>query len=289
MFSLENLGLALVDGLVNGSVMAFIALGLAIVFGIMNVVNLTHGELYMLGAMISWLLVHASLPYVSALIVAPLLVGGLAVAINMLVLQRFGHEPGQTVLATFGLLLILQQVGLAILGPAPRSIPPPFNPIVEFSGFSYSGFKLLAGALSIVACILVWIFVERSRLGPLLRAVQENRLMAESLGINTGRVFMVGFALAGILVGLAGALTSPFRQIHFLMGFDALAISFVVVVLGGVGRIGGVIAAGLALGLLESLTALFFAPTMARVLTLTLALIYIVARRLGSVRGVWRY
>ncbi|GBC70381.1 High-affinity branched-chain amino acid transport system permease protein LivH [Candidatus Calditenuaceae archaeon HR02] len=289
MFPSENLGLAVVDGLVNGSVIAFIALGLAIVFGIMNVVNLTHGELYMFGAMISWLLVQAALPYASALVVAPLLVGGLAVVINMLILQRFEHEPGQTVLATFGLLLIMQQVGLAVLGPAPRSIPPPFNPIIEFSGFSYSGFKLLAGMISLAASLLVWIGVERSRIGPLLRAAQENRLMAESLGINTSRVFMIGFVLAGSLVGLAGALTSPFRQIHFLMGFDALAMSFVVVVLGGVGRIGGTIAAGVALGLLESLAALFLAPTVARVLTLTLALIYIVARRLGSVKGVWRY
>jgi branched-chain amino acid transport system permease protein len=289
LLPLEHLGLAVVDGLVNGSVMAFIALGLAIVFGIMNVVNLTHGELYMLGAMISWLMVQAALPYASALVAAPLLVGGLAVAINMFILQRFGHEPGQTVLATFGLLLILQQLGLAILGPAPRSISPPFNPIIEFSGFSYSGFKLFAGLFSLMACLLVWLGVERSRIGPLLRAAQENRLMAESLGIDTSKVFLIGFALAGSLVGFAGALTSPFRQIHFLMGFDALAVSFVVVVLGGVGRIGGTIAAGVGLGLLESLAALFLAPTVARVLTLTLALIYVVARRLGSIRGVWRY
>lgn len=289
MFPLEHLGLALFDGLVNGSVMAFIALGLTIVFGIMNVVNLTHGELYMLGALTCWLLVQSMLPYASALIVAPLVSGGVAVIINMLILQRFGHEPGQTILATFGLLLILQQVALAIMGPAPRSVQAPFNPVIELAGFSYSGFKLVAGLVSISISLLVWLVVEGSRLGSLLRASQENRMMAESLGINTNRVFMVGFALAGALVGFAGALTSPFRQIHFLMGFDALAMSFVVVVLGGVGRVGGTITAGLALGLLESLTALLLTPTLARVLTVALALLYIVARRLGAPRGGWRY
>ncbi|MCS7145996.1 MAG: branched-chain amino acid ABC transporter permease [Nitrososphaerota archaeon] len=289
MTSLENLGLALLDGLVTGSVMALVALGLTIVFGIMNIANLTHGELYMLGAMTSWLLFQAALPFASALLLAPLLTAAVAVAINVLILQRFGHEPGQTILATFGLLLILQQTALGILGPAPRSVPAPLNPILEFSGFSYSGFNLLAGLACLLLALLVWVLVERSRLGLLLRAAQENRLMAESLAIDTGRVILIGFALSGGLAGLAGALTSPIRQIHFLMGLDALVVSFVVVVLGGVGRIGGTIAAGLALGLLESLTALLLAPTLARVLTLALALSYIIARRLGVARGVWRY
>lgn len=260
--------------------MALIALGLAIVFGLMNIVNLVHGELYMLGAVSSWLIFRAAQSYLYGLILAPFLTACVAVAINLLILQRVGHEPGRTILATFGLILIFQQLALLILGPAPQSIPAPIATIIELPGFSYSGFNLIVGVAALSISLIVWLAVERTRLGPLLKAAQENRLMAESLGIDTKRIIMMGFALAGGLAGLAGALFSPVRQIHFLMGFDALATSFVVVVLGGVGRVGGTIAAGLALGLLESLAAILLAPTLARVLTLALATAYIVARRL---------
>jgi len=285
LIQLEYLGLAILDGLVNGFSIALIASGLTIVFGIINIVNLAHGELYMLGALVSWVLVSAGLGYGSALIVAPLVVSGMAVLLNMLILQRFGHEPGPTMLATFGILLIIQQAGLAILGPAPRAISPPFNPPVEVGGFSYSGFKLFIGLASLATCLLVSVIFDKSRLGTLLRAVQENRLMVGSLGIDAGRVIMIGFALAGGLAGLAGALNSPVRQIHFLMGFDALVASFVVVVLGGMGSLRGTLTAAVALGLLESLTALFLAPTASRVVSMLIALSYVAVRRLGQAGG----
>lgn len=285
MFQPEHLGLAILDGLVNGFAIALIASGLTIVFGVMKIVNLTHGELYMLGALVSWLLTVTGLGYASALIVAPLAVGGVAVLINMLILQRFGHGPGPTILATFGLLLVIQQAGLAILGPAPRSLSPPFRAIVELAGFSYSGFKLVIGLTSLLGCLIAWLIVERSQLGTLLKAVQENRLMAESLGIASERIIMIGFAIAGALAGLAGALNAPVRQIHFLMGFEALVTSFIVVVLGGVGSLRGTVAAAVALGLLESFTALLLAPTAARILSTAIALTYIVFRRLGVAGG----
>jgi len=285
LIPLEHLALAIVDGLVMGCVATLIALGLSIVFGVMGVINLVHGELYTLGAMTAWLLTYAALPFASSLVAAPLLSASLAVAINMFILQRLGHEPGRTILATFGLLLILQQISLAVMGPAPRSVPPPINVAIEFPGFGYSGYSLAVGVASLIIALVTWLSVGRSRLGLILRAVQENRPAAEALGIDTGKVMVLGFALSGALAGLAGAMAAPMRQVHFLMGIEALTDSLVVVVLGGVGSLGGTVAAGLVLGLLEGLTALFFEPTLARVISLALAINYLAIRRLGIAGG----
>jgi branched-chain amino acid transport system permease protein len=278
--ALEYLPLALLDGVVSGLMLALVALGLSLAFGVMRIVNVAHGEFYMLGAVACLLAVKGGLGFWVGLLAAPLLVGALAFVVDISVLRRLEYGLASTIIATFGTLLVLQQAALAVIGPAPSSIEPPLNLLLSFWGFSYSGYKLLVASASLGAAIAVWLLIRSSKLGLKMRAVQQNRELAEALGINSGRVMTVGFVVSGVLAGLAGAMTAPVRQVHFLMGLDALIWSFLVVVVGGVGRVGGTVAAAVGIGLLEGIAALLLSPTLSRVLSLSLVLAYVAVRRL---------
>jgi branched-chain amino acid transport system permease protein len=278
--ALEYLPLALLDGVVSGLMLALVALGLSLAFGVMRIVNVAHGEFYMLGAVACLLAVKGGLGFWVGLLAAPLLVGALAFVVDISVLRRLEYGLASTIIATFGILLVLQQAALAVIGPAPSSIEPPLNLLLSFWGFSYSGYKLLVASASLGAAIAVWLLIRSSKLGLMMRAVQQNRELAEALGIDSGRVMTVGFVVSGVLAGLAGAMTAPVRQVHFLMGLDALIWSFLVVVVGGVGRVGGTVAAAVGIGLLEGIAALLLSPTLSRVLSLSLVLAYVAVRRL---------
>jgi branched-chain amino acid transport system permease protein len=278
--ALEYLPLALLNGVVSGLMLALVALGLSLAFGVMRIVNVAHGEFYMLGAVACLLAVKGGLGFWVGLLAAPLLVGALAFVVDISVLRRLEYGLASTIIATFGTLLVLQQAALAVIGPAPSSIEPPLNLLLSFWGFSYSGYKLLVASASLGAAIAVWLLIRSSKLGLKMRAVQQNRELAEALGIDSGRVMTVGFVVSGVLAGLAGAMTAPVRQVHFLMGLDALIWSFLVVVVGGVGRVGGTVAAAVGIGLLEGIAALLLSPTLSRVLSLSLVLAYVAVRRL---------
>jgi branched-chain amino acid transport system permease protein len=278
--ALEYLPLALLDGVVSGLMLALVALGLSLAFGVMRIVNVAHGEFYMLGAVACLLTVKGGLGFWVGLLAAPLLVGALAFVVDISVLRRLEYGLASTIIATFGILLVLQQAALAVIGPAPSSIEPPLNLLLSFWGFSYSGYKLLVASASLGAAIAVWLLIRSSKLGLKMRAVQQNRELAEALGIDSGRVMTVVFVVSGVLAGLAGAMTAPVRQVHFLMGLDALIWSFLVVVVGGVGRVGGTVAAAVGIGLLEGIAALLLSPTLSRVLSLSLVLAYVAVRRL---------
>jgi branched-chain amino acid transport system permease protein len=279
--ALEYLPLALLDGLASGLILALVALGLSLAFGVMKIVNLAHGEFYMLGAVVCFLAARSGLGFWAGVLIAPLAVGLLALAVDLALLRRLEYRLSPTIVATFGLLLVLQQAALAIIGPAPRSVDPPLSLQLVFQGFSYSGYKILAAASATAVALGAWGLVALSDTGLRMRAVQQNRSLAEALGIDSGRLMTLGLMLSGALAGLAGALTAPVRQVHFLMGLDALVWSFLVVVLGGVGRIWGTVAAAVGLGILESLAALFFAPTLSRVVSMLVVLAYLAARRLS--------
>ncbi len=280
MTALEYLPLALLDGVVSGLMLALVALGLSLAFGVMRIVNLAHGEFYMMGAAACLLAVRGGLGFWAGLLAAALLGGALAVLVDVSVLRRLEYGLAPTIIATFGILLVLQQVALAVIGPAPSSVEPPLSFLLSLWGISYSGYKLLVAAASLGAALAVWLMIRSSELGLKMRAVQQNRGLAEALGIDSGRVMTVGFVVSGVLAGLAGAMTAPIRQVHFLMGLDALIWSFLVVVVGGVGRVGGTVAAAVGIGLLESFTALLLPPTLSRVLSLALVLAYVAVRRL---------
>jgi branched-chain amino acid transport system permease protein len=277
-----HLFLALLEGLVGAAVLALTALGLSLVFGVMRIVNVAHGEFFMLGAVAAWFVAslvpeHPAFGFLLALIASPLLVGGVAAAAERLVLKRLDYNPEATIVATIGLLYIIQQLVLTFYGSDARPVQPPVNFRVVFPWFGYSGYKLVVVAASLALIAAMWFVMTRTRFGLVMRATQYDRETAQAFGIPVGRVYAAVFALGAMLAAVAAVLIVPIKQAHYLMGLDPLLLSFIVVIIGGLGSIKGTLAAAAAIGISDGVISVFFSPTLAKILaTLLVALVLVV-------------
>lgn len=284
--------LALLEGLVSASVLALTASGLSLVFGIMRVVNVAHGEFFMLGAVIAWFVSHwvggpPAVAFVLALGVAPLVVGGIAALADTLVLKRLNYEPEATIVATIGLLYILQQGALSLFGPNAQPVPAPFDLRLQLIGFGYSGYKLAVIAAAVVILLGLWLILTHTRIGLVMRATQIDRNTARAFGINVDRVYAMIFAMGAGLAAIAAVLIVPIQQAHYLMGADPLLLSFSVVIIGGLGSLRGTVVAALLIGMVDQVIPIFlpvvlpdygayFTPTLAKILaTLVVALVLV--------------
>jgi branched-chain amino acid transport system permease protein len=275
-----HLFLALLEGTVGALVLALTALGLSLVFGVMRIVNVAHGEFFMLGAVVTWFVATATGSFLLALLAAPAVVAAVAILADRLVLRRIGYEPESTIVATIGLLYILQQLVLTTYGPYARPVTPPVYFRVEFPGFGYSGYKLVVAAVAIVLLGATWLALSRTRLGLYMRATQQDREIAQAFAVPVNRVYTLAFGVGAGLAAVAGALIVPVQQAHYLMGLDALLLSFVVVILGGLGSLRGTLVAALLVGLSDGVISVFFSPTLAKIIaTLLVALVLAVRGR----------
>jgi len=280
--SLEGqLFLALLEGAVSGLVLALMALGLSLVFGVMRIVNVAHGEFYMLGAVLAWYVATTTHSFLVAILVAPLVVGGVALAVDRLVLRPIRYAPEATIVATIGLLYILQQLVLSLYGPYARSIAPPVYFRIDFPWFGYSGYKIVVAALAALLLAATWLLVTRTRLGLYMRATQQDRETAQAFGVPVERIYAAAFALGAVLAALAGVLVLPIQQAHYLMGLDPLLLSFMVVIIGGLGSLKGTLAAAILIGLVDGLVSVFFTPTLARIVASILVALVLVLRTEG--------
>lgn len=273
--------LAVLEGTVSAFVLALTALGLSLVFGVMRVVNVAHGELFMLGAVIAWWVSQmAGDPlsgFLLALIIGPLLVGAIAIAANWAILKRVDYNPEATIVATIGLLYIIQQSVLILYGPDARAVEPPFYFRVQFPWFGYSGYKLIVAGLSAVLLLATWYLLKKTRLGLYMRATQYDQETAQAFGVPVRRVYAAVFALGGGLAALAGVMVVPIQQAHYLMGHDPLLLSFIVVIIGGLGSLRGTLIAAFVIGISDGVISVFFSPTLAKILaTLLVALVLVV-------------
>lgn len=273
--------LALMEGMVTAAVLALAASGLSLVFGVMRVVNVAHGEFYMLGAIIAWF-VAATVPgpawlaFVAALVIAPALVAALAALADQLVLKRLNYDPEATIVATIGLLYMIQQAALTIYGPDARPVAAPFTLRLQLPWFGYSGYKLFVVAAAGAVLLGLWLMMTRTRAGLVMRATQVDRDVARAFGIDVDRVYMGVFALGAALAAVAAVLVVPISQAHYLMGHDPLLLSFIVVIIGGLGSLRGTLAAALVIGLSDGVISMFFSPTLAKILaTLAVALVLV--------------
>ena len=243
-----HLLLAMLEGLVTAAVLALTALGLSLVFGVMRIVNVAHGEFFMLGAVLAWAVAsllpgHPALGFLAALVVSPLVVGAIALAAERLILRRLDYDPEATIVATIGLLYIIQQAALTFYGPEARPVEPPFSVRVLLPWFGYSGYKLAVIAASALLMRATWLVLTRTRLGLVMRATQYDRETAQAFGIP-GRAGLCGvFALGAMLAAVAAVLVVPIQQAHYLMGLDPLLLSFIVVIIGGLGSLSGTLVA----------------------------------------------
>ena len=281
-----HLLLAVLEGLVTSAVLALTALGLSLVFGVMRVVNVAHGEFFMLGAVLAWFIStaiggHPAMGFVAALLLAPLAVAAIAFAAERLVLRRLDYNPEATIVATIGLLYILQQAVLTIYGPEARPVEAPFSFRILLPWFGYSGYKLFVIAASLVLLGLTWLVLTRTRVGLRMRATQYDREMATAFAIPVGRVYGGVFALGAALAAAAAVLISPISQAHYLMGGDPLLLSFIVVIIGGLGSLAGTVVAALLIGLSDGIVSVFFSPTLAKIIATFLVAMVLVFRPTG--------
>ncbi len=293
--------LATLEGAVGAAVLALTAVGLSLVFGVMRVVNVAHGEFFMLGAVLAWWVAttvggHPALGFGVALLVAPVLVAGIAAAVDMTVLKRIEYDPERTIVATIGLLYILQQVTLMTYGPDARPVEPPFNarlalPWVEWAegglrmywpwGLSTTSYKLAVIGAAVVVLLGVWALMARTRIGLLMRATQLDREMALAFGIPVERIYALVFGLGAGLAALGAVLVVPIQQAHYLMGADPLLLSFIVVIIGGLGSLPGTVLAAVLIGLSDGIISVFFSPTLAKILATLLVALVLVFRPRG--------
>jgi len=308
--------LASLEGAVTAAVLALTAIGLSLVFGVMRVVNVAHGEFFMLGAVLAWWVAShvggpPALGFVAALAIAPLAVGGLAALADMTVLKRVAYDPERTIVATIGILYIIQQVTLMTYGPEARPVEPPFNtrlalPWVEWGesglqlywpwGLSTTSYKLFVIGAAAAVLVGVWLLMARTRIGLLMRATQLDREMALAFGIPVERVYAMVFGIGGALAALGAVLIVPIQQAHYLMGGDPLLLSFIVVIIGGLGSLPGTVAAAIFIGLSDSLTLVILpwllnyflpgleidvSPTLSKILATLLVALVLVFRPQG--------
>lgn len=264
-------------GLVNGSFYAVLSLGLAIIFGLLQIINFTHGALYMLGAFVAWLgLQYLGLNYWVMLILSPIVVGLFGIVLERLLLRRlYKLDPLYGLLLTFGLALIIEGVFRTIYGVSgqPYSTPALLQGGVNL-GFMYlpiyRGWVVVA---SILACLLTWFLIEKTHLGALLRAGTENAKLVEAFGVNVPLMISLTFGLGVGLAAFAGVLAAPILQVSPLMGSNLIIVVFAVVVIGGMGSILGSIITGLGLGIIEGFTKVFWPEASSTVVFIIMVII----------------
>ena len=249
-------------GLINGSFYALLSLGLAVIFGMLNIINFTHGAQYMLGAFAAFLLLrHVGIGYWPALIVVPVIVGATGVVIERLFLkriQKLDHLYG--LILTFGLALIIEGLFRNYYGSSGQ----PYGVPESLQGGRNLGFMFLPNyrawviAFSLVVCLGTWFAIERTRLGSYLRAATENPTLVRAFGINVPRMVTLTYGFGVGLAGLAGVMAAPIYNVSPQMGSDIIIVVFAVVVIGGMGSIMGAIITGFTLGIVEGLTKVFF-------------------------------
>jgi branched-chain amino acid transport system permease protein len=252
----------LLIGLINGAFYAMLSLGLAVIFGLLNIINFTHGAQYMMGAFCAWFLLNkAGVGYWWALLLAPIVVGAIGILIERTMLARLyklDHLYG--LLLTFGLALIIQGLFRNEFGSSglPYQIPSELTGGINL-GFMflpiYRGWVIVA---SLVVCFSTWYVIERTKLGSYLRAATENPALVQAFGVNVPRMITLTFGFGVGLAALAGVMAAPIYQVNPLMGADLIIVVFAVVVIGGMGSIMGAILTGFGLGIVEGLTKYFY-------------------------------
>ena len=267
-------------GLVNGSFYAMLSLGLAVIFGLLGIVNFAHGALYMMGAYAAWLCLEKfGINFWAALVIAPVAVGALGVLVERTMLkQLYKIDPIYGLLLTFGLALIAEGIFRDQFGVSGQQYPVP----EALQGATNLGFMVLPNyrgfviGASLLVCLSTWYVIERTRLGAYLRAGTENPALVQAFGINVPMMVMLTYGAGAGLAALAGVLAAPVIQITPLMGSNLIIIVFAVVVIGGMGSILGSILTGLALGLIEGLTKVFYPEASSIVVFVIMAIVLMI-------------
>ncbi len=270
----------LLIGLINGAFYALLSLGLAVIFGLLNIINFAHGAQYMMGAFCAWLgLTYLGLNYWAALLLAPVVVGASGILVERFLLRRIkklDHVYG--LLLTFGVALLLEgafRQGFGAMG-LPYAIPEQLQGRQNLGFMSLPNYRAWVIVVSVTVCAATWIAIEKTKLGAYLRAATENAPLVQAFGVRVPRMMTLTYGFGAGLAGLAGVMAAPIYQVSPLMGSNIIIVLFAVVVIGGLGSISGAIISGFLLGLAEGLTKVFYPQASSTVIFLVMAVVLIV-------------
>ena len=270
-------------GLVLGMIFVLLAIGLSLIFGLLTVVNFAHGSLYMLGAYFGVFVYGVTKSFWLSLIIAPLMVGTVGLLIERFLIRRlYGRSPDDPLLLTFGLSLIIVEGVRIIWGKIGLTIDPPkaLGTAVNLGFMNFPAYRLFVIAVTVAVLVAIWLFLERTNLGLIIRAGSRDPLMVRALGIDLSRIWLLVFGIGTGLAGLAGILAGPMRGVYAEMGVTMVIESFVVIVVGGMGSLVGAVVAGLLMGQVVGLTT-YFAPALAEIMVFIAMAVVLLVRPSG--------
>jgi len=278
----DQLLIQTINGIVTGMILALVASGLTLIFGIMDVVNFAHGELFMLGAYVGVVVLAATGDFWIALTVAGAMIALLGAVIYLTTLRPLlGRDPLMTILATFGISLVLQNYALWQFGPVARKIQEPFTGQFPLFYLEYPWYRLAIALISAAIIGALWLFLRFGTFGIWIRATTQDRVMAQAMGIPVPWVLMVVFAIGAGMAGASGVLFGPLSGVNPTMGLDWILKAFIVVVVGGMGNLAGSIAAAILISLLEAYASLWVSPAQAIIVSFVVLILTLLFRPTG--------
>ena len=282
---LDTLLLLALNGLIWGLIIALIALGLSIIFGLLDIINIAHGDFFMVGTVLSWFALEATGNFWVGFLLVPLICFLLGALIQRVVIQPIHGAAALSIVATFGLSLILQEVVRMTFGATPQRILPPVSGTMSLFGIQYDIYRLYAAAFSIAALGAFFVFLHHTKLGTWMRAVRHDRDTAIAMGIPAQRVYVFTFAIGFALAGFGGVVAAPITTVDFRGGVDLLPVCFIAVIVGGLGNLPGTAAAAILLAVLEGIIQSVATPTVARISSLVLMSVVLLLRPQGLFKG----
>jgi branched-chain amino acid transport system permease protein len=279
--AMELLLILAMNGLVFGLIVALIALGLSIIFGLLDIINVAHGDFFMVGTVLAWVIVTATDNYWLAFLIVPLLGLLLGAVIERGIFRPIEASAALSIVAAFGLSLILQEGVRATFGATPKRILDPIGLTFPVLNLQYEVYRLFAAGIAILAIVGFFLFLHRTKFGTWMRAVRQDREMAIAMGVPANRVFVVTFALGTAMAMLGGVVAAPITSVEFRLGLDVLPLCFIAVIVGGLGNLPGTAAAAVLLAVMEGVITSFAAPTTARIVSLLLMSVVLLLRPQG--------
>jgi branched-chain amino acid transport system permease protein len=285
---MEILLLLAMNGLIWGLIIALIALGLSVIFGLLDIINIAHGDFFMVGTMIAWATVQQTGSFWLAFFLAPLLGFALGALIQRIVIQPIRNAAALSIVATFGLSMIMQESARLTFGAIPKRLLPPIQQTVTVFGLEYEVYRLFAAGLALAALGGFFLYLHRTKMGTWMRAVRHDRDTAIAMGIPANKVYVLTFAIGFALAAFGGVVAAPITTVDFRGGVDILPVCFMAVIIGGLGNLPGTAAAAVLLAFMEGVIQSFADPTVARIASLVLMSGVLLLRPQGLFKGFAR-
>jgi len=282
MIPIDQILIQAINGIVSGMILALVASGLTLIFGIMDVVNFAHGELFMLGAYMGVITLATTGNFWLALLLACLIIGLLGAALQVVALRPLlGRDPLTTILATFGISLVLQNYALWQFGPVARKIQEPFTGHFRLFHLDYPYYRIVIAVLSAAIIGGLYLFMKYGKYGIWIRATTQDRVMASAMGIPVPWVHTAVFAIGAAMAAASGVLFGPLVGVNHAMGLDLILRAFIVVVVGGMGNLGGSILAAIFISLLEAFASIWVSPAQAVIVSFVVLILTLLIRPTG--------